>query len=215
VFFCAPFHKNIESLPSEQWPQWFPPTKLQNKEETLFEKIQSRKVSSNVPVTISVSRWSAKGLKIVITGATKGIGKAFVDKMKKEGALVCQVARDVSGVDVNEFACSADISTEEGRAKVVQTLAASGWNEINCLINNVGTNIRKKSEEYSQSEIKHIIDTNLMSAFQLTRRLLPFLERSSGPRSIVNVSSVAGITAMPSGVVYAVIPARFLLSHSF
>ncbi len=68
-------------------------------------------------------------------------------------------------------------------------------------MNNTGTNIRKKTVEYSDEERDLILHTNLISAFSLTRGLYPLLKKSEVP-SVVNISSVAGMTHIRTGSVY-------------
>ncbi|MDZ7738650.1 MAG: SDR family oxidoreductase [Bacteroidales bacterium] len=72
---------------------------------------------------------------------------------------------------------------------------------LDILVNNVGTNIRKKTAEYSDEELDHLLRTNMISAFSLSRDLYPLL-RASGSASIVNISSVAGMTHVRTGSIY-------------
>lgn len=85
----------------------------------------------------------------------------------------------------------ADLSTEEGRAAIVKAVAEKFDGLVHCLVNNVGTNIRKRAIEYSDSEYEKIMETNLKSAFQLTTQLYPSLCKA-GRASVVNIGSVAG-----------------------
>jgi tropinone reductase I len=83
--------------------------------------------------------------------------------------------------------------------------------QLDILINNVGTNIRKPSIEYTHDEIQHIFNTNLYSMITITTALHPYLKRfmSSSTTStpitscIINIGSVAGVTCMKSGSIYA------------
>ena len=69
-------------------------------------------------------------------------------------------------------------------------------------MNNVGTNIRKKTVEYRPEEYETIITTNMHAMFELCRGLHPLL-KASGNGSIVNLGSVAGLTHLRTGVPYA------------
>ena len=84
------------------------------------------------------------------------------------------------------------------------------------MINNVGTNIRKPSVEYTEEDYDFIMKTNLQSVFELTKLCYPMLKRSERqwdkkfshdePRdtsSVVNIGSVAGVTCIKSGSLYA------------
>lgn len=79
-------------------------------------------------------------------------------------------------------------------------------------MNNVGTNIRKASIEYDDAEIDKIMSTNLHSAFDFCRMAYPLL-KASGDASIVNISSVAGVVSMRTGVM-SLLLLFCLFSHS-
>jgi len=86
------------------------------------------------------------------------------------------------------------------------------------LVNNVGTNIRKKTAEYTLEELEFLMKTNLESVFELTKLCYPFLKRSTDQRpwekpfshdeppvtsSVINIGSVAGVTCIKTGTIYA------------
>ncbi|CAL5430141.1 unnamed protein product [Camellia sinensis] len=73
--------------------------------------------------------------------------------------------------------------------------------KLNILINNVGTNIRKPTIEYTTEEYSMLMATNLESAFHLCQLAYPLL-KASGVGSIVFISSVAGLVHTGSGSVY-------------
>jgi Tropinone reductase 1 len=77
---------------------------------------------------------------------------------------------------------------------------------LNILINNVGTNIRKPSIEYTAEDIEFIWKTNFESMFALTVACHDLLKRPPGSgqtSSVVNIGSVAGVTCMKSGTPYS------------
>lgn len=164
---------------------------------------------------LTANRWSLKGKRIVVTGGTLGIGKAIVEELASLGGHVITCARNEEslhaclqewqdrGFDVS--GCAADMSTEEGRARLV-SLCKTVWNDecIDALVNNVGTNIRKRAVEYSEEEYDLIMNTNLRSTFLLTKQFHPLLRKGASGSSVVNIGSVAGgcNTAIRSGVVY-------------
>ncbi len=71
------------------------------------------------------------------------------------------------------------------------------------------TNIRKKIDEYSEDEIAHIMNTNFMSAFDLSRKCLPLL-KGSGKASVIFNSSVAGLAHIRTGAVYGATKAALI-----
>ncbi len=155
-------------------------------------------------------KWSLAGKTALITGATKGIGKAIADEFISLGASVYLVARNQTNLAtlINAYDLGtdrvdgivADISIPTERKKVFDNVITK-WHELHILVNNVGTNIRKKTIDYTDEEIEFIFQTNLKSAYDLSRRFHPLLA-NSGSGSIINISSVAGLTSLKTGSVY-------------
>ncbi|MBL1212235.1 MAG: SDR family oxidoreductase [Ignavibacteriae bacterium] len=156
------------------------------------------------------SRWSLKDKRAIITGGTKGIGKAIADEFVLLGAEIFIVARNKAEVEdcvgnwrsegFTAYGVSADISEAGERAKVISKVK-NNWDKFDILINNAGTNIRKKTVEYSDEEYEIIFKTNLQSAFDMCKRSFPLLKKS-GTASIINISSVAGLTHLKTGSPY-------------
>lgn len=147
---------------------------------------------------------------MLVTGGTKGIGRAIVQEIASLGAEVWTVSRNRADIDSLQHELRqqgqqlhgsvADISKEADRQRLAKEVGKS-WTALHVLVNNVGTNIRKPTAEYSSAEVQHILQTNLLSAYELSRSFYPLL-KSSGQASIVNISSVAGLTHVASGSVY-------------
>jgi NAD(P)-dependent dehydrogenase (short-subunit alcohol dehydrogenase family) len=164
------------------------------------------------------NKWSLKDKKVVITGGTKGIGKACVEEFLKLGAQVFFIARNKDKVDelteeyrkngFNVFSLSADVSLPEDRLRIYETVSDL-WESLDILINNAGFNIRKPAIEYNWSEYKALINTNLNSVFDLCLKFYPML-KASGNSSIVNIASVAGMTALRTGAPYAMTKAAII-----
>ncbi len=156
------------------------------------------------------NRWSLKGKKALVTGATKGIGAAIVQELTALGAEVLLVARNEADIKqaietyqnqgFNVTGIAADVSDRESYQRIVDHLTIT-WNKLDIFVNNVGTSIRKPSANYDFSEYDHIMNTNLRSAFELSRLLYPFLKRSD-QGNVVYISSVAGQTHIKTGAVY-------------
>jgi len=157
-----------------------------------------------------MKRWSLQNKKALVTGGTKGIGLSIVEEFLLHGAEVHVVARDAEGfkylrekysaVIKNLHFSSIDISTPAGRLKLYEEVSGR-WRSLEILVNNVGTNIRKKAVEYTDEEYSKIFNTNLHSAFDLSMKMHQLL-MLSGDASIINISSVAGMGHMRTGVVY-------------
>ncbi|MFC2097553.1 SDR family oxidoreductase [Bacteroidota bacterium] len=156
------------------------------------------------------NRWNLKGKTALVTGGSTGIGAAIVEEFAALGADVLFIARDEKkiqslissvnkkGYKVNGFV--ADVSTREGCMRLVEKLN-SELEKLDILVHNVGTNIRKKIHEFTEEEYNLLFDTNLHSSVTLSKELFPLLKKSE-QANIVNVSSVAGLTHIKTGVVY-------------
>jgi Tropinone reductase 1 len=145
----------------------------------------------------------------LVTGATKGIGRAVAEELLRFGAEVTIVARTERDViaAVSELSplgevhgIAADVTTRDGRAATLDAQRARG-EALDVLVNNVGTNVRRSFINYADDEIERVLDVNLLSALQVTRDAFPLLARS-GRAAVVSVTSVAGMTMVRSGVPY-------------
>jgi Tropinone reductase 1 len=157
-------------------------------------------------------RWRLDGQLALVTGGTAGIGRAIARELLGFGARVLVAARDADGLDATrmeleeEFpdgeirTCVADVSDDEQRRELLD------WVEdiddgLNILVNNAGGNITKAANDYTEDEWRGIFETNLFSAFELSRLAYPLLVKHAAS-AIVNVGSVSGITHVRSGAPY-------------
>ena len=163
-------------------------------------------------------RWSLTGRTALVTGASKGIGAAIAAELLGFGATVLAVARQAEALEaqvaewrnlgLDAHALTADVSTPDGRAALLDTVRARTA-KLDILVNNVGTNIRKKTPAYSSAEYQHIMATNLESTFELCRATYPLLQAANGG-SIVNISSVAGLAHVRTGAIYGMTKAAMI-----
>jgi tropinone reductase I len=164
------------------------------------------------------NRWTLAGKKALITGGTKGIGLAIATEFLSLGAEVMIVARNANTIDMqlktwhsqgwNARSIAADVSTSDGRQAIAEQV-----NEVlgglDILVNNVGTNIRKGALDYTEQEYQFIFQTNLISVFEMCRLAYPLLKAGDNS-SIVNVGSVAGLTAVRTGAPYGMTKAALV-----
>mmetsp|Transcript_20449 Transcript_20449/g.28233 ORF Transcript_20449/g.28233 Transcript_20449/m.28233 type:complete len:270 (+) Transcript_20449:80-889(+) len=166
------------------------------------------------------SRWRLEGRRILVTGGTKGIGLAIVEECLKLGASVFTIARQndllqerlshwrSTGYENKIFGIAGDLTDPKTAQLLVESVKQEFGSNLDGLVNNVGTNIRKKAEDFSDEEYHTIMGTNLDSVFRLCRLFYPLLKRDEdslakrGNSSIINISSVAGQVHIKSGVVY-------------
>lgn len=151
--------------------------------------------------------WNLIGKRALITGGTRGIGAATVDEFLALGAEVAIVSRKANKRD-GVFAIQADVSDAAERARIAEELAAH-WDRLDVLVNNAGMNIRKPWAEISDPERDTVLNTNALGPMDLTKRLLPLLQKSAAA-SVVNVASVAGFVDVGSGATYALSKAALL-----
>jgi tropinone reductase I len=160
-------------------------------------------------------RWMLSGKKAVVTGGSKGIGAAIVEEFIALGAEVLAVARKEA--DLQQLQAQfpeglqvlvADVSTEDGRRALIDQVHTQ-WGALDILVNNVGTNIRKPTTEYTSAEYDFVMNTNLRSAFELSRGLHALLKQS-GQGNIIHVTSVAGLTHVRTGAIYGMTKAALV-----
>ncbi len=149
-----------------------------------------------------------QGLNALVTGASRGIGRAIAQRLAREGARVIGTATSDSGAagiveDLspwNGLGRVLDVSTTVGLdAWIKEVVAATG--PIGILVNNAGITrdtllMRMKDDDWSQ-----VIETNLGGVFRLSKALLPGMMKSRFGR-IVNIGSVVGSMGNPGQANY-------------
>lgn len=153
-------------------------------------------------------RWRLDGMRALVTGGSKGIGAAIAAELAGLGCRVhicgrggIAVAKAVQAMDSSLVTGSrADVTVKEERtallAYVKETLGG-----LDILVNNVGTNVRKSTEAYTEEDYRHIMMTNLDSVFSLTQESHSLL-KESGRGCVIFNTSVAGLVSLSSGSIY-------------
>jgi NAD(P)-dependent dehydrogenase (short-subunit alcohol dehydrogenase family) len=148
----------------------------------------------------------------VVTGGTRGIGRAIAEALLEEGAKVFLCGRDPSNVQSaieklrsrwgdRAAGAAADVRRHEECRKLIQS-AADCFGGIDILVNNAGIGIFKPVEKLAPEEWDDTIQTNLSGVFYCTHEAIPFL-RGRGGGYIFNISSLAGINTFPEGAAYS------------
>ncbi|MEA2042584.1 MAG: glucose 1-dehydrogenase [Bacteroidota bacterium] len=153
-------------------------------------------------------RKSFEGKTVVVTGASRGIGYEISREFADAGAHVIMIARNVKvleeaadSISGETSVISADLSTKDGLKQSVSAVR-SNFTTIDVLVNNVGSNIRKQTKDVEDGEFDRLIGVNLRSAYEMTRMLYPALKLSE-QANVVFISSVAGLTHLRTGALYA------------
>ncbi len=161
-----------------------------------------------------MSDWSLQGKKALVTGGTKGIGLAIAREFLELGAEVLVVARNTKSIQgkvknsANLFTMEGDLAKAETRISLAKKIEEN-WGRLDVMVNNVGTNLRKKFVEYTEEEYRHLFETNLFSMVELTRLCYPMLKKS-GEASVINIASVAGTFDVLSGPPYGMTKAAII-----
>lgn len=170
-----------------------------------------------------MNSWDLKGKRALVSGGTKGIGKAIVIELLQLGAEVLLSARKVDEVDAfqNELrqagypahGKAADVTIGRDREELVDWIG-DHWGSLDILVNNAGINIRKRSVEYSQEDYMKVLETDLLGAFEFCRMSFSLLQKGNGA-SVINISSVAGTFDLYTGAPYGMAKAGLIqLSRS-
>lgn len=161
---------------------------------------------------------AADGFYAIVTGSSSGLGAASALKLARPGArLVINYATNVSGAEAAADACRAagaeavvvqgDVARDDDCRRIVA--AAAPWGRLDALINNAGITrhvAHNDLDGLSAEDFQHLFATNSIGPYQMIRAARPLLEAGASaagrPASVVNVSSIAGLTAVGSSVAY-------------
>ncbi len=147
----------------------------------------------------------------LITGATGGLGKAFVQKLATEGyallltgrseekllSLKNELSTRFPAIEVKTYA--ADLADEKSRANLFSQIEKEGA-RLSMLVNVAGADVQKGLEEYTQEKLTFQCRVNLEGAVACCRFAI---ERRAERLQIINVSSVSGIYPMPYFAIYS------------
>lgn len=156
----------------------------------------------------------------VVTGASRGIGKAIAGTFAREGAAVVICGRKQETLD----AVAAEFSSLPGRViprachvgRLTQLEEFAGFvlgefGRVDILVNNAGTNIAQEPcLAVDETKFDKMVEINLKSAFRLIRLFAPGMcERGSG--CIVNIASIAGLRPQLEGLLYSMTKAALIM----
>ncbi|MCI0705642.1 MAG: SDR family NAD(P)-dependent oxidoreductase [Planctomycetia bacterium] len=158
-----------------------------------------------------MARRKLGGLRILVTGASQGIGRALVVEAAKRGSRVLAAARSqqlldelaaevrASGGTIETVA--ADVTKPEDRQAMVEA-ATRHFGGLDVLINNAGIGATGHFMDSEPDVLRKIFETNFFGLTETTRVFLPLLKQGTTP-AIVNISSVVGKRALPARSLYS------------
>jgi 3-oxoacyl-[acyl-carrier protein] reductase len=147
----------------------------------------------------------------IVTGGTKGIGRAIAEALVNEGVSVCVSARSRSEIDDAVVAMRA-LGTGQAtgvvadvcnysQVKAIFELVESQFGGLDILINNAGIGIFQTVEEMPVEDFRSVMETNVFGVFYCCHEAIPRMKQRGGGY-IINVSSLAGTNAHPRMAAY-------------
>ena len=150
-----------------------------------------------------------EGKVAVVTGGTRGIGYAIVEKFLENGAQVILFGSRKETVNKTLETLRKKYSkvdgfypklTDEKELSSVFQQIKDTYGHIDILVNNAGISSKTKLEDYTEEEYDKVSDLNIKSVFTCSKVILPYLKETKGV--ILNTSSMVSIYGQPSGVMY-------------
>jgi len=147
-----------------------------------------------------------EGKSAIVTGGTRGIGKAIALELAKRGANVAfnyaksadeaeKLKAEIEALGVKAFAAQCDVANTESSAEFVKQVTAE-FGTVDFLINNAGITrdtliLRMKEDDWDA-----VIDTNLKGAWNFSKAVLRPMMKNANGGSIINISSISGVVGM-------------------
>ena len=148
-----------------------------------------------------------KGKTAIVTGGTRGIGRAIAESLLREGLSVCIAARNHDEIEkaVSELGDNArgfvcDVRDYEQVSGLI-AYAIKELGGLDVLVNNAGIGVFETVEETSAEDFRAVLETNLFGVFYCCREAIPEMRRRGGGY-IINISSLAGANPHPRMAAY-------------
>jgi short-subunit dehydrogenase len=149
--------------------------------------------------------------RILITGASSGIGRCLAQQLAAAGSRLAvaarsadkleELVRDAEGQDGEVIAIPADVTAEADRQRMLDTVA-DHFGGLDVLINNAGVGSWGHFGESTEAILRQVMEVNFFAAAELCRLALPLLTEGNQP-AVVNVASMCGRRAMPAWSEYS------------
>lgn len=152
-------------------------------------------------------------MNVVVTGASRGIGRSIAEHFAAEGANLFLCSRNMDntakwqqeltekyGINITTF--NADLG-KEAEAKGFGEQLLKATDRIDVLVNNTGIYEPGSIYDEKEGQLEHMLNVNLLSAYHLTRSLIPTMIRQKSGH-IFNICSIAALKAYPNGGSYSI-----------
>jgi NAD(P)-dependent dehydrogenase (short-subunit alcohol dehydrogenase family) len=146
----------------------------------------------------------------IVTGGTRGIGRAITEALLREGASVAACGRSQSSVDAvasslaehgdRILAAAVDVTDKAAVSQFFESVDER-FHGVDILVNNAGVGIFRSVADLTLEQWKETLDTNLTGVFLCCSQAIPRL-RTRGGGAIVNISSLAGRNPFAGGAAY-------------
>ena len=147
------------------------------------------------------------GRAAIVTGATRGIGRAIALELARRGADVAfnyaksadaaqSLTKEIEALGARVFAAQCDVANTEAAAEMVKQVK-DAFGRIDFLVNNAGITRDNLILRMKESDWDAVMDTNLKGAWNFAKAALRTMLRQEEGRSILNISSISGEVGMP------------------
>ena len=147
---------------------------------------------------------SFEGKVAVITGSSRGIGKAIALQLARQGASIvlngrnpehlANTLKEIKAITANVISVCCDVSQIQASADLIKT-AVDKFGKLDILVNNVGISIRGKVAELNPQVYQDVFSSNVYGTINPTIPAIPELRKTEG--SLIFISSLAGIRGLP------------------
>ncbi|MDQ4122748.1 MAG: 3-oxoacyl-[acyl-carrier-protein] reductase [Acidobacteriota bacterium] len=143
---------------------------------------------------------------VIVTGATRGIGRAIAVELAQRGAMVAfnyarsaeeaeKLQKEIENLGVKCFAAQCDVANTEASTDFVKK-AQAALGRIDYLVNNAGVTRDNLILRMKEDDWDAVVDTNLKGAWNFSKAVLRFMMKNETGGSILNISSISGVVGM-------------------
>ena len=145
------------------------------------------------------------GMRVIVSGAAGGVGKATIEKLRASGARLCATDIDPAVADLAQGSDIVTIVADVTKSADIDRIFAcadDAFGGVDCVVSNAATIVTKSILDTSEEEWNRVLDTNAKSLFLMLKRALPaMIARRAG--SIVATASISSVVGLPTQAAYA------------